>query len=301
MNNEYLDGLYAGLFAHDEAGMADLKRRVAAYKHELDERERAEEAARQARIEERKRIQRENRLNSPEFVYARQFIEDSDMCSRETLYEELECEYNSSVAKSVLKEIEVDWNKQAENAAKYLITTESVSCVENLEVELEYEGFSEDEIEYALDADAAEVKMLRRRDCVDSFNRSYYNDYNYSAKAIIEDLMADGHSRVDAQYVVEHSGIDWNERAYQYAMEAIKDNSINSRSDLIDYLEDAEYTREQVDYAIQKAKTELDKKMEACCIEEVKSYLNSQPYSRKELIEQLIDDGSIQRKKLYQL
>ncbi len=113
---------------------------------------------------------------------------------------------------------------------------------EGLAEQLEYEGFSSDDAEYAVDqlsTDWNEQAVKKAEE---------YIDYSaFSKSGLIEQLEYEGFTDDEAEYGVEQLSIDWNEQAAKKAEEYMEYSSFSRRS-LIDQLEYEGFTREQAEH-----------------------------------------------------
>lgn len=112
--------------------------------------------------------------------------------------------------------------------------------------QLEFEGYSDDEIKYALDRLKPDYNRMALK-CA----KAYYDTrYAMSAQGIYDGLVDDweGFTPEQAQYAIDHLDVDYNEAALEeakvYADEGVDTDQIYSQ------LEYELFTPEQIDYAI---------------------------------------------------
>jgi hypothetical protein len=82
--------------------------------------------------------------------------------------------------------------------------------------------------------------------------KDYLNYTAFSRQGLIKQLEFDKYSDADAEYAVDHIGVDWNEQAAKTAKNYL-DYSAFSRQELIKQLEFDGYTSEQAAYGVDKS------------------------------------------------
>lgn len=112
--------------------------------------------------------------------------------------------------------------------------------------QLEYEGFSNLEAEYAADNCGADWNEQAEKSA-----KSYLRTSAFSELGLIEQLEYEGFTSSEAEYGVARCGADWNEQAAKSAASYIKLLSL-SRSELIEQLEFEGFTHSQAVYGAEK-------------------------------------------------
>nr|DAJ03148.1 MAG TPA: Host cell surface-exposed lipoprotein [Caudoviricetes sp.] len=112
--------------------------------------------------------------------------------------------------------------------------------------QLEAEGYSEEEIQYALNRLKPDYNKMAVR-CA----KGYYDSrYAMSAQGIYDELVDDwnGFTSEQAEYAVNHLGVDYNEAALEKAK--IYAEEMDTIDQIYSQLEYEQFTPEQIQYAI---------------------------------------------------
>lgn len=115
---------------------------------------------------------------------------------------------------------------------------------EGLSDQLEYEGFTADECQYAIDncgADWNEQALGAAKDYLDSSAFSY--------EGLRQQLDYEEFTAEQCQYAIDNCGADWNEQAAKSAEQYLSFSSF-SRQGLIDQLIYEGFTQEQAEYGV---------------------------------------------------
>ena len=115
---------------------------------------------------------------------------------------------------------------------------------EGLRDQLEYEGFTADECQYAIDncdADWNEQALGDAKDYLDSSAFSY--------EGLRQQLDYEEFTAEQCQYAIDNCGADWNEQAAKSAEQYLSFSSF-SRQGLIDQLMYEGFTQEQAEYGV---------------------------------------------------
>lgn len=181
-----------------------------------------------------------------------------DICSLQTLIDNLECDYELPVAKLAAKDLNADWNFQAEKAAKYMIENYHIWTAEDLEYELSGEGFTDKETRHAIRATKLQLNELSKQKCIEDIHKCYEEKLDLGTNEIIEKLGYNDYTIATIKYAIENCGIDWNERAVEYAMSLIEGGYVLSGKDLREYLVVARYKRVEIKYALEKTQVVIE-------------------------------------------
>ncbi len=125
--------------------------------------------------------------------------------------------------------------------------------------------------------------------------QSYLLDMPFSARALENQLIYDGYTKEQAAFGVDHSNADWNRQALRKAENYLK-TSLYSAQGLYDRLIYDGFTKGQAAYAVDRCGLE-DKILadmddwQALAVNAAGRYIKHSPYSRKNLIAQLVYDG----------
>ena len=109
-----------------------------------------------------------------------------------------------------------------------------------------------------------------------------HDDY----RGTIEYLESEGFTHRQAQYAVDHAGIDWNAICAAWAKEEL-DACDWSRGELLDTLENGGFTHEQAVHAVDCSGIDWPARAVAALREMLESY----PMPRQECIEELLSEG----------
>ena len=112
--------------------------------------------------------------------------------------------------------------------------------------QLEYEGFSRSEAEYAVANCGADWYEQAERSA-----QSYLRNLAFSRSGLIDQLEYEGFSASEAEHAVANCGADWYEQAAKSARSYLNVMSF-SRSELIDQLEYEGFTYDQAVYGVEQ-------------------------------------------------
>lgn len=112
--------------------------------------------------------------------------------------------------------------------------------------QLEYEGFSEYEAQYAADNCGADWKKQALKKA-----QSYLSHSAFSKSGLTEQLEYEGFTNEEAKYGVDNCDADWNEQAAKKAASYLS-HSTFTKTELIDQLEYEGFTHEQALYGVKQ-------------------------------------------------
>lgn len=176
---------------------------------------------------------------------------------------------------------------------------------EGLIDQLEFEGFSIADAEYAVDAVAADWFAQAALKA-----ESYLDFSSFSRQGLIDQLLFEGFTEEEAAYGVDQVGLGAGSNGASSGDEggettaqknAVKSAesylrfSAFSRQGLIDQLMFEDYSREDATYAVDEVSPDW---LEQAALK-AKSYLDFSSFSRQGLIDQLIFEGFSQREAVY--
>ncbi len=112
--------------------------------------------------------------------------------------------------------------------------------------QLEFEGFSKVEAEYAADHCGADwnEQAIRKAE-------SYLHSQSFSYDGLIHQLGVEGFTDAESKYGVDHCGADWKEQAVKKATSYMRISDY-SRYELVHLLEVEGFTHEQAVYGVDK-------------------------------------------------
>jgi len=122
---------------------------------------------------------------------------------------------------------------------------------------------------------------------------SYLKYSSFSYERLVDQLIFDGYSELDAKYAVDRCGADWKEQAVKKANSYLKYSSF-SYSGLIDQLEYEGFTSEQAKYGVEHTalgSSNSTSFSQEQALKKAQSYLKISGFSRQGLIEQLEFEG----------
>ena len=131
--------------------------------------------------------------------------------------------------------------QKAEEYLKYLALSK-----QGLIGQLEYEGFEEADISYAMN----NLNVDWKEQCYEKA-KSYLKQSAFSKQALIEQLEFEEFEAADISYAMDKLNVDWKEQCYEKAKSYLEYSAF-SKQGLIDQLEFEGFTNDQIAYAIEK-------------------------------------------------
>lgn len=135
--------------------------------------------------------------------------------------------------------------KEALESAKSYIKYLSFSK-EGLRDQLDYEGFSKKEINYAI----KKCKANWKKECLESA-KSYLKTSGFSKKGLKEQLEYEGYTKKEIKYAFKRCKANWK-RECKEAAESYLEYMSFSKQELIEQLEYEGFTTRQINYALRQ-------------------------------------------------
>lgn len=115
---------------------------------------------------------------------------------------------------------------------------------EGLKSQLEFEGFTSEQINYAIENCGADWKEQALNKA-----KSYLKSSSFSKSGLLKQLEFEGFTSEEAKYGVQNCGADWKEQAAKKAASYLKSSSF-SKERLIEQLEFEGFTAEEAAYGV---------------------------------------------------
>lgn len=183
------------------------------------------------------------------------YLEAEPVLSRNTLTVKLkENQYAEKEVEQALESAGVDWKEQAVRASEEYINTKielddepyeviSRKCLSQFLVE--EKKFTLEEATYGVKESAIDWKEQAVKQA-----KYYLVADAYSKEGLIKKLILDGFTKEEAEYGVTQTQTDWKEQAMKKAKSYCADSLLQSKKDLLDFLQQEGFSAEEIDYVI---------------------------------------------------
>ena len=140
-------------------------------------------------------------------------------------------------------------NSGALSKAEAYLSSGSGFSEEGLRDQLDYEGFSSSEIDYAIKNCDADWKAQ----CLKKAKAYLNSGSGFSEKSLEEQLEYEEFSSTEISYAIKNCGADWKDQCAKKAKAYVKSNSKFTKSTLRSQLNYEGFTSSQIDYGLKAA------------------------------------------------